>query len=133
MEEGTKMAYKILTADDSKMVRMIVTKTLKPHDCEITEASNGQEAIDAARSMNPDLIVLDITMPDMTGFDVLEVLRGEEATKETNVLMLTAESGNQAVTKADELGVSGYVAKPFKPEALLAQVGKILNFAPQTA
>jgi len=47
--------------------------------------------------------------------------------------MLTAESGNQAVAKADELGVSGYVAKPFKPEALLAQVGKILNFAPQTA
>ncbi len=121
------MSNKILTVDDSKMVRMIVTRTFQPFECEIFEASNGADGLAMAASILPDLIFLDITMGDMNGLEVLEKLRQTEALQATPVIMLTAESGNKSIERADQLHVAGYVAKPFKGEQLLAQANQILN------
>jgi two-component system cell cycle response regulator len=127
------MSYKILTVDDSRMVRMIVTKAFAPFGCEIFEAATGMEGLATAAAVLPDLIFLDITMPDMNGLVVLETLRAIEALQATPVVMLTAESGNNSIKRADELKVSGYVAKPFKGEQLLALAGQILNLQPLAA
>jgi CheY-like chemotaxis protein len=124
------MSSKILTVDDSRMVRMIVTKAFAPYGCEIYEAGNGTDALAMATTVLPDFIFLDITMPDMNGLVVLEKLRAVESLQATPVVMLTAESGNNSIERADKLKVVGYVAKPFKGEQLLALAGQILNLQP---
>ncbi len=121
------MSYKILTVDDSKMVRLIVAKALQPYGCDVYEASNGVEGLSVAESILPDLIFLDITMADMNGLDVLEKLRQSETIGTTPVIMLTAESGIKSIERADKLKVVGYVSKPFKPEQLLGLASQILK------
>jgi CheY-like chemotaxis protein len=121
------MSYKILTVDDSRMVRSIVAKTFTPFGCEIHEAANGTDGLAKAAEVIPDLIFLDITMPDMNGLAVLELLRQNAALAQTPVVMLTAESGSSSIQRADKLKVIGYVAKPFRPEQLLAHAGRVLR------
>jgi CheY-like chemotaxis protein len=127
------MSAKILTVDDSKMVRMIVTKAFAPYGCEIFEASNGADALAAATTNLPDLIFLDITMGDMSGLAVLEQLRATPELANTPVIMLTAESGHATLERADKLKVSGYVSKPFKGEQLLALAEPFLAPKPPVA
>ena len=73
------MRYKVLTVDDSKTVRIIVKKAFKPFDCEIFEAANGVEGLAVAAKENPDLILLDVTMPVMDGVEMLTKLKSDPA------------------------------------------------------
>jgi CheY-like chemotaxis protein len=127
------MAHKILTVDDSKVVRIMVTRALKPYDCNIVEAVNGAEGLEAAAREKPDLIILDVTMPVMTGLEMLTKLRLDDALKSIPVLMLTAESAQENIAKADSLGISGYVAKPFKEDQLVDKVKVAIPLAPKPA
>jgi two-component system chemotaxis response regulator CheY len=127
------MSSKILTVDDSKMVRLIVAKTFQPYGCDVYEAGNGTDGLTTAEAIVPDLIFLDITMADMSGLVVLEKLRQIAALKQTPVIMLTAESGTHSIERADRNKVVGYVAKPFKGEQLLALAGKFLPLQPVAA
>jgi CheY-like chemotaxis protein len=127
------MSYKILTVDDSRMVRMIVAKTFQAHGCEVYEAGNGADGLMTAAAVFPDLIFLDITMADMNGLVVLEQMRQVEHLKTTPVVMLTAESGNNMIERADKLKVAGYISKPFKGEQLIALAGQILKLEPTAA
>ena len=121
------MSAKILTVDDSKMVRVIVAKTFQPHGCEVYEASNGLDGLATAEAVQPHLIFLDITMADMNGLEVLDRLRKMPVLADTPVVMLTAESGLNSIEKADQLKVIGYVPKPFKGEKLLEIAAKVLQ------
>jgi CheY-like chemotaxis protein len=127
------MSAKILTVDDSKMVRMIVAKAFIPYGCEIFEASNGADALTVAMSVLPDLIFLDITMGDMSGLVVLEQLRAIPQFATTPVIMLTAESGTNTLERADQLKVAGYVAKPFKGEQLVVLASQFISLEPPAA
>jgi CheY-like chemotaxis protein len=127
------MSAKILTVDDSKMVRMIVTKAFAPYGCEIFEAGNGADALASAAANLPDLIFLDITMGDMSGLAVLEQLRAIPEFASTPVVMLTAESGKTTLERADKLKVAGYVSKPFKGEQLLELAAKFIALTPPAA
>ncbi len=125
------MALKILTVDDSKMIRMVVKKAFKQYDCELIEAENGVEGLAAASREKPDLIVLDITMPVMTGVEMLERLKGEPSLKDIPVIMLTAEAAKDNVTQILKLGVKDYMVKPFKGEQLIERVTGIVKLAPK--
>ena len=127
------MTTKILTVDDSKVVRMIVARALKSFDCQVFEAANGAEALDVARRERPGLVILDVTMPVMTGLEMLSQLRREPDIQSTPVVMLTAESSQENIAQADELGISGYVAKPFKEEQLLEKVRQAVPLEPRVA
>jgi len=127
------MSAKILTVDDSKMVRTIVARAFAPFGCEIVEASNGADALSAAATCLPDLIFLDVTMGDMSGLVVLEQLRALPQFASTPVIMLTAESGKTTLERADQLKVAGYVAKPFKGEQLLELAAPFLSLPPRAA
>jgi two-component system, cell cycle response regulator len=124
------MASKILTIDDSKMVRVIITKTFKALGCDIVEASNGTDGLAAAEKELPDLVFLDITMGDMTGLQVLEKMRQIDTLASTPVIMLTAESGSQSVEQAERFKVYGYVSKPFKSEQLVELATPFLHLQP---
>ena len=121
------MAYKVLTTDDSTTIRKIVKRAFKGYNCQLFEAENGVEGLAAATKETPDLILLDVTMPVMTGMEMLAKLKAEPALKEIPVIMLTAESGKENVTKAVMMGVKDYIVKPFKGDELIERAGKILR------
>lgn len=121
------MALKILTVDDSKTIRMIVKKAFRPYDCVLHEGENGVEGLAVASREKPDLIVLDITMPIMSGIEMLEKLKSDASLKDIPVIMLTAESGKENVMQIVKMGVTDYMVKPFKGEQLIERVEKILT------
>jgi DNA-binding response OmpR family regulator len=121
------MSFKVLTVDDSRTIRMIVKKAFKPYECELFEAENGSEGLAAASKIHPDLIILDITMPVMTGIEMLIKMKEQEDLKDIPVIMLTAESGKDNVMQIVKMGVKDYVVKPFKGEQLIARVQNVLD------
>ncbi|MBI5063420.1 MAG: response regulator [Desulfatitalea sp.] len=121
------MAHKILTVDDSRTIRMIVKNAFKPYECELFEAENGRDGLALAAQIKPDLIILDITMPVMTGIEMLTKLLQNEALKGIKVIMLTAESGRDNVMNIVKLGVKDYIVKPFKGDQLIDRVKLVLN------
>jgi two-component system, cell cycle response regulator len=126
------MSTKILTVDDSRTIRMIIQRAFRPFDCTFCEAGNGVDGLEAAARENPDLIILDITMPVMDGLTMLTKLRQEPTLKPIPVIMLTAESGRDNVAKVSQLGISDYLVKPFKEETLLEKVRKVVPLPPKT-
>ena len=117
----------VLTVDDSKVVRTMVTRHLKAWICEVIEASNGKEGVEAAQWHKPDLILLDVTMPVMDGREALENLRKDPACRGIPVIMLTAESGRDLVMEIVKLRVTGYIIKPFDQETFEKEVSKVLG------
>ena len=124
------MRYKILTVDDSRTIRMIVKKAFQQYNCDIHEAENGVEGLALAAKEKPDLIVLDITMPVMTGIEMLTKLKDDEELKPIPVIMLTAESGKDNVMTIVKMGVNDYIVKPFKGEQLIERARNILQLKP---
>jgi two-component system cell cycle response regulator len=124
------MRYKILTVDDSKTVRIIVKKAFKGYDCDILEAGNGVEGLAVASKENPDLILLDVTMPVMDGVEMLTKLKADPALKGIPVMMLTAEGGRDHVLKIAKIGVRDYLVKPFKEEVLIEKAGRVIDLKP---
>lgn len=118
---------KVLTVDDSKVVRSMVSRHLQPYGCEVIEAQNGQEGYETAKTAQPDLVLLDVTMPVMDGKACLAAIRGDAATKAVPVIMLTAESGRELVVEIAKLGVAGYIVKPFQKEGFEREVSKVLG------
>lgn len=120
------MTHKILTVDDSRTIRMIIKKAFQEYQCELFEAENGRDGLALASEVNPDLIILDITMPVMTGIEMLGKLNEIDALKNTPVIMLTAEGGRDNVMSIVKMGVKDYIVKPFKGPQLLERVKLVL-------
>ena len=118
---------KILLADDDPNVRLLVSATLRSEEYELIEASTGEETLALARSDHPDLVLLDIAMPRIDGFEVCKNLKSDPETKDIRVLMLTARTQDAERRRGNEVGADGYFTKPFSPLALLRKIGEILG------
>jgi CheY-like chemotaxis protein len=116
----------ILTVDDSKTIRLLLARILRPFAVEVCEACNGEEGLAVAAAKGPQLIILDYNMPVMDGLTMLSRLREDAALKATPVIMLTAESGSAIISAVARLGARDYIVKPFEERALLAKIGKVL-------
>jgi CheY-like chemotaxis protein len=121
-----RAARVVLTVDDSKVVRSMVTRHLQSYGCTIIEATNGREGVDLARIHKPDLVLLDVTMPVMDGRQALGELRKDATTKAIPVILLTAESSRDLLMEVAQLGVNGYIVKPFQQDTFDKEVGKVL-------
>ncbi|MFP4156998.1 MAG: response regulator [Opitutales bacterium] len=121
------MKTRILTVDDSRTVHILVSKAFKDCGVEILKASNGVEGLSVASKEDPDLILLDITMPVMDGVEMLTRLKGDPQLKQIPVVMLTAEGGRDAVMKIAKMGIRDYIVKPFSEDKLLEKVGRIVD------
>lgn len=112
---------KILIVDDSKVEIKIIRRLL--HDeYEIIEANTGQQAIEAAKKARPDLILLDIIMPQMDGFSVCKTIKAYEDTADIPVIFITAVSDNNNIVKGFEIGGQDYITKPFCARELCARI-----------
>ena len=127
------MTSKILAVDDSRTIRTIVKKAFRPYDCELFEAENGVEGLAITARENPNLIVLDITMPVMNGIEMLEKLKAEPSLKDIPIIMLTAESSKNNVMQVLKMGVKDYMVKPFKGEELIERAIKLIKLEPKKA
>ena len=114
----------ILVVDDTASVRQLLQDYLTQQGFRIVTASNGQEAIYAARHSNPDVILLDIMMPQMDGFEFLRHFRKE---KQTPVIVITAKEEETDAVLGLELGADDYVIKPFRMRELLSRVRAVLR------
>ena len=121
------MAYNVLVVDDEINIRRLVQVNLEREGYIVSQAVNGQEALDKIQQDQPDLIVLDVMMPIMDGFDTLKALMADPKTENIPVIMLTAKAGDQDIFKGWASGVSAYLTKPFNPRELLMFVERVLQ------
>ncbi len=118
---------RILVVDDEPDIVALVAYHLAKTNYRVSTASNGTDALAIARQERPSLLVLDLMLPGMSGFDVLEHIRAEESTRHIAVLMLTARKEEQDRIRGLSLGADDYLTKPFSPQELVLRVGAILR------
>lgn len=117
----------ILVVDDEPDILMVVEMILRGCGHQILEASTGEMALQLLEHQNPDAVLLDVRLPGIDGLEVLERLRKASIHSVLPVIMLSASSGPSLVEKASGLGCSGFVAKPFAPEALIRTLNEALD------
>jgi two-component system chemotaxis response regulator CheY len=109
---------KILLVDDAAFMRMMIKDTLvKNGFSEIFEAADGQQAVDKYNEIHPDLVILDITMPNMDGLEALKIIKGSDP--EATVIMCSAMGQEAMVIEAIKAGARDFIVKPFKPDRIL--------------
>ncbi len=124
------MAGTILIVDDEPHIRLLLEQTLdelEDHDIELTTATNGQEALDAVAAGAPDLILLDVMMPLVNGFDVCRTLKGDPETRSIPIMMLTAKGQDLDRQAGLDVGADRYVTKPFDPDDVLELAAEMLG------
>lgn len=118
---------RILVADDEPHIRKLVSFTLGNRGYDVVEACDGGEAFERACAESPDIVLLDVMMPVMTGYEVLEKLKADDRTKEIPVVMLSAKSQQTEVQAGLARGAQEYICKPFTPKDLVQRIAEILG------
>jgi DNA-binding response OmpR family regulator len=121
------MTCKVLIADDEPNILISLEYLLKREGYEVLVARDGQEALDVVRRDRPRLVLLDVMMPRKTGFEVCQELRGDDAIKDTLVLMLTAKGRDTDTAKGMAMGANSYMTKPFSTKELVQKVKELLE------
>jgi class 3 adenylate cyclase len=122
----------VLVVDDNASGRQLLVDIMLSMNLQVIEAANGIEALNNAREHLPDLIILDVTMPGMSGFEVVEHLKAEPATAKIPVLMLTALDNIDNRIRGLKLGADDYLSKPFNPRELMERVKTRLRYKVET-
>ena len=117
----------ILAVDDSASMRQMVSFTLKAAGFTVTEAVDGVDALNKAKTGKFDLVLTDVNMPKMDGISLIRELRALSSYKFTPILMLTTESGADKKSEGKSAGATGWIVKPFNPDQLLATIKKVLG------
>lgn len=118
---------KILIADDEKALRLLITGTLEIGDYDILEANNGTQAWESVKRERPDLVILDVMMPGMTGYEVCRCIKSDPDLQDIKVLILTAKGQQSEKEAAWEALADYYLTKPFSPVELLSMVEEIMK------
>jgi CheY-like chemotaxis protein len=116
----------VLVVEDSAVIRRLIEVCLRPANLEVIMREDGPTGLEAVHTESPDLLVLDIGLPEMDGWQVLDRLRSDPATKSLPVLVLTAHAEEESRRRADEGGADAFVTKPFQPNDFREEVLKLL-------
>lgn len=118
---------KILIAEDERDIRDLVAFTLRFAGYEVFAAANGEEAVEMAPTVNPDLILMDVRMPRMTGYEACKVMKANPDLKDIPVVFLTARGQETEIQQGLDAGAEEYLLKPFAPDQLTTRVKAILT------
>ncbi len=119
------MPLKVLVCDDERHIVRLIQVNLEREGYKVVTAYDGKEGLEKVQSEKPDLMVLDVMMPYMDGFEVLKTLRRDSATADLPVIMLTAKAQDKDVFEGYTYGADMYLTKPFNPRELIAFVKRI--------
>jgi DNA-binding response OmpR family regulator len=118
---------KILIVDDERLTRAVLQHNVILAGYDVIVASNGREAMQKIQEVTPDLIVVDLVMPDMNGFEMLRRIRSNKETMQTPVIVVSALQGQTDIEEAKTSGADIYLTKPINPEEFIKQVKKYLG------
>lgn len=118
---------RILIAEDEPDIRALVEFTLKFGGHEVLATQNGEEATEQAGKWNPELILLDVRMPKMTGYEACRAIKSNPATKDIPIVFLSAKGQETEVDEGIQAGALAYILKPFAPDQLLSEITKIMD------
>ncbi len=124
------MSKKILIVDDELNMRMLLKETLEEFEdegVEVLVAENGKEAIESIKTEKPKLVILDVMMPGVDGFEVCNTIKNELGMKDVYVLMLTADGQEFNKQKSKDVGTDDFMTKPFDPDEVIKKAAKILE------
>jgi two-component system alkaline phosphatase synthesis response regulator PhoP len=124
------MSKKILIVDDELNMRMLLKETLEEFEdegVEVLVAENGEEAIESIKTEKPELVILDVMMPEVDGFEVCNTIKNELGMKDVYVLMLTADGQEFNKQKSKDVGTDDFMTKPFDPDEIIKKAAKILE------
>ncbi|HZQ80069.1 MAG TPA: response regulator [Acidimicrobiia bacterium] len=116
----------VLVVDDDPVILKLLEVNFEMEGFEVVRAADGFEGLERARAVRPDIVVLDVMMPRMTGYEVAKALREDEDTAHIPIIFVTARAQSTDVERGMELGVDDYVTKPFDPLDLIARVNALL-------
>ncbi len=125
--KSVQAAHRVLVVDDDPDIVELLAYNLEKEGYEVQTASNGRLAIDVARGFLPELLLLDIMMPQMDGIEAARALRAMPEFKNTFILFLTARSEEYSEVAAFELGADDYITKPIKPRALMSRISALFR------
>lgn len=118
---------KILVAEDERDIRELIGFTLRFAGLDVILTKNGAEAVEQAPQLKPDLIMLDVRMPKMTGYEACRALKSDPNTREIPVVIISAKGQDGEIQEGKEAGADHYIVKPFAPDKLTEQVKDILR------
>lgn len=121
---------KILVAEDEKDIRELIFFSLNHQGFEVSVAVDGEDAVEKALELQPDLIIMDVRMPRMTGYEACAKIKGIEELKEIPIVMLSAKGQEAEIQTGLNVGAYEYILKPFAPDELIQRVKQILQDLP---
>lgn len=121
------MPKKILLIDDEPEILKVLAKRLQDAGFEVITAADGIEGLDKARATSPDLILLDILMPKIDGFDVCRLLKFDDRYKNIPIILLTAKTQDADKETGKKVGANGYITKPFESSDLIAKIKELIG------
>lgn len=127
------MTYKILVVDDEPTIVRLMEFILARQGHQMLVATNGEDALEKVRTEKPDLVLLDIMMPRIDGYEVARTLRADADTATLPIIMLSAKAQEEDIRKGVDVGVDKYITKPFSPEHLVHVVTDMLQRLSQDA
>ena len=120
---------KVLVIEDDRLTRDIILNLLLLREISAIAAADGRAGLQLAKEIIPDLILCDVRMPELSGYDVLEALRQDSTTATIPLIFLTAETNQNAIERGQQLGANGYLNKPFTTAELLSAIAPYLSKA----
>ncbi|GFP77706.1 response regulator [Clostridium fungisolvens] len=119
---------KLMIVDDDNNIRLLIKQTLEELEgIEISEANNAEDALYMVQQIKPDLILLDVTLPNMNGYQFVEKIKQSPELENIKIFMITAKAQEKEINKGIGLGANLYITKPFDPEYLLINTCEYLN------
>ena len=119
------MTITVLTVDDSRTMRDMLKMALLEVGFKVNQAEDGQHGLEVLRIEKPDVIITDINMPRMDGFQFIEAVRQDTEYRAVPILVLTTESDDSKKMRARQAGATGWIVKPFEPEKLVAAIRRV--------
>jgi CheY-like chemotaxis protein len=116
------MAKTIVVADDDPDILSIVSMSLEAQGYDVHKATNGQEAVDLAKAHGPDLIIMDMMMPIMSGYEAVQALKADDSTRNIPIIGLSAKAMATDMERATDVGIDGYITKPFRIAQVLSVI-----------
>lgn len=118
---------RVLVVDDDPFIIKVIRVMLGVNDIEVYEALGGIQGCEAAKVVVPDVVLLDIMMPDIDGFEVCRRLKEDEATRDIPIIFVSAVTAPEQMKKGLSLGAQGYITKPFKPEVIVDKIVEVVQ------